>query len=84
MKLKDAITKIRPVDTKAAAACIARFDQVAKPVGSLGKLEELLARIAAINGSNELDISRKAVVVFCADNGVVRREIGRASCRERV
>jgi nicotinate-nucleotide--dimethylbenzimidazole phosphoribosyltransferase len=45
------------------------FDRVAKPVGSLGKLEDLVARIYAIRGS--ADISRKCVVVFLADNGVV-------------
>ncbi|MCL1796171.1 MAG: nicotinate-nucleotide--dimethylbenzimidazole phosphoribosyltransferase [Clostridia bacterium] len=69
------ISRIKPVDANAAKACIARFDQVAKPVGSLGKLEALLARIAAVAGSAEVDIARKAVVVFCADNGVVRRGV---------
>jgi len=72
------VSGIRPVDAEAAKACIARFDQVAKPVGSLGRLEELLARIAAVTGSAEIDIARKAVVVFCADNGVVRRGVAQS------
>ena len=75
MNLKDVLSCIKPVDAEAARACIARFDQVAKPVGSLGKLEELLSRIAAVTGSVEIDIARKAVIVFCADNGAVRRGV---------
>ena len=75
MKLNDVLARIRPIDSDAGKACITRFDQVAKPVGSLGKLEELLARIAAITGSADIDISRKAVAVFCADNGVTRRGV---------
>lgn len=78
MNLNDVLTRIRPVDMAAAEACIARFDQVAKPLGSLGKLEELLARIAAVTGSAEIGIGRKAVVVFCADNGVVRRGVAQS------
>ena len=75
MNLNDVITSIQPIDAEAAMACIARFDQVAKPIGSLGKFEELLARIAAVTGSADVDIGRKAVVVYCADNGVVQHGV---------
>ena len=66
---------IAPTDAEAAEACTARFDNVAKPVGSLGKLEGLLARVAGITGTAEIELGKKAVVVFCADNGVVRRGV---------
>ncbi len=82
MNFNDTLTRIVPADARIADICIARFDQVAKPVGSLGKLEELLAKIASITGSVEINIDRKAVVVFCADNGVVRR--GVAQCGHEV
>ena len=75
MNLRDALAGIRHVNDKAAQACIERFDQVAKPVGSLGKLEETLARIAAAAGSPDIDISRKAVAVYCADNGVTKKGV---------
>ena len=78
MNLEKLLSGVRPVEAKAFEDCIKRFDQVAKPVGSLGKLEELLARIAAVGGSEEVDIDRKAVVVFCADNGVVRRGVAQS------
>lgn len=75
MNFNDALRCIKPIDIEAAKACIAHFDQVAKPVGSLGKMEELLARVAAITGLPEIDIDRKAVAVFCADNGVVKHGV---------
>ena len=67
---KDMLKTISPADEAAYAACIARFDQLAKPVGSLGKFETLLAQIAAVYGSADIDIAKKCVLVFCADNGV--------------
>lgn len=70
MELQSILDLIKPTDRAAFDACIARFDRVAKPVGSLGKLETLLARIAAVYGSTDVDIGKKCVLVFCADNGV--------------
>ena len=69
------LESIRPADEAAYAACIARFDRVAKPVGSLGKFEALLARVAAVYGSDEIDLEKKCVLVFCADNGVTAQGV---------
>jgi nicotinate-nucleotide--dimethylbenzimidazole phosphoribosyltransferase len=76
--LSNILEKILPVDEAAYAACIRHFDQVAKPVGSLGKLETLLARIAAVTGSAEIDIAQKCVLVFCADNGVTAQGVSQS------
>ncbi len=76
--LKDMLKAISPVDEATYDACIARFDQVAKPVGSLGKLETLLAQIAAVYGSAEIDIAKKCVLVFCADNGVTAQGVSQS------
>lgn len=46
----------------------ARWASLAKPPGSLGVLEDLVERYAAIRGGVSID--RKAVYVFCADHGV--------------
>ena len=70
MQLNEILEEIRPADRAAAEACSARLSNIAKPLGSLGKLETLLIRIAGICGSPEIDLSRKCVLVFCADNGV--------------
>ncbi|MDO5485466.1 MAG: nicotinate-nucleotide--dimethylbenzimidazole phosphoribosyltransferase, partial [Sarcina sp.] len=53
------------------ARCRARWNCIAKPLYGLGVLEDLVVRIAAAQGTDQVDISRKGLVVFCADNGVV-------------
>lgn len=58
-------------DMNAAALAKRRWDSIAKPLGSLGKLEDMIISIAALTGSAKVDISRRCVAMFCADNGVV-------------
>ena len=75
MNLEAIIKEITPADQEIFAACEARFDLIAKPVGSLGKLENLIQRIAAASGTVDVDISKKGVLVFCADNGVLAQGV---------
>ena len=65
------IHKIMPPDKAASDAAKERWDSVAKPLGSLGLLEDMVCRLAAIQGTPDVDISRRVCVVMCADNGVV-------------
>lgn len=71
MNLEKLNEHILPPDPRAEAAAWARWDGIAKPLRGLGRLEEAVVRIAALTGSEKVDISRRAVVVLCADNGVV-------------
>lgn len=71
MELAKALESIRPLDEDAMRRAREHWDSIAKPVGSLGALEELVVRIAGIAGSPLVDIRRRCVVAFCADNGVV-------------
>ena len=48
-----------------------RWDNLAKPLGSLGLLEDAVVQIAALTGNADIDLSRRVLLVFCADNGVV-------------
>ena len=64
----------RPAD-KAAQQARARWDAIAKPLGSLGALEDAVVQIAALTGNREVDISRRCVAVLCADNGVVAQGV---------
>jgi nicotinate-nucleotide--dimethylbenzimidazole phosphoribosyltransferase len=41
----------------------------------LGLLEQAIEEIAALTGSAEIDLSRRAVLVLCADNGVVAQGV---------
>lgn len=52
-----------------------RWDSLAKPLNSLGKLEDTVVRLAGIFGSDSIDLSKKCVVIMCADNGVVEEGI---------
>src|SRR6185369_8492306 len=57
------IERIRPVDAAAAAEMQAALDRKTKPQRSLGRLEELSCRIAAIRGTAEPVALSKAVVL---------------------
>lgn len=61
-----------PVAVEAAAAAAARWDSRAKPPGSLGQVEAIGGRVAAIVGACPPDVPEiPAVVVFAGDHGVV-------------
>lgn len=66
---------VRGPDLQAQARAQAHWNSIAKPVGSLGLLEKLIIRIAGIQRTEDVDISRKAVAVLCADNGVVEEGV---------
>lgn len=67
MELQKIIEQIRPADQAAYRACAARFDRTAKPIGSLGRLEELLKRIAAIDGDPGIDLDRRCAFACPVD-----------------
>ena len=67
--------KIAAPDAAARAAAQARWDGLAKPLGSLGLLEEAVVRIAALTGCADVRIPVRRLLVFCADNGVVAQGV---------
>ena len=66
---------ITPPDEAARAAAHAHWAALAKPLGGLGSLETMLEDAAALTGTPELDFARRAVLVLCADNGVVAQGV---------
>lgn len=52
-----------------------RWDHVAKPLHSLGKLEDLVTRIAQIVQTPDVHIEKRCALVFCADHGVVEEGV---------
>lgn len=66
---------IQKPDQDAMRMAKARWNCIAKPLHSLGRLEEAVTQIAGIQQTAEIDISEKAVVVLCADHGVVREGV---------
>ncbi len=75
MTLEEVVQVIVPADQTAAQAAQARWDAIAKPLGSLGALEDAVVRMAAMTGTPNVDLSKRAVVVMCADNGVVAQGV---------
>ncbi|MBQ3392527.1 MAG: nicotinate-nucleotide--dimethylbenzimidazole phosphoribosyltransferase [Lachnospiraceae bacterium] len=75
MDYREIIGRITPPDQAAAARCRARWNRIAKPLYGLGALEDMVVSIAAAQGTDDVDISRKGLVIFCADNGVVEEGV---------
>ncbi len=69
--LKNTLRQIRALDQEAMAAARTRLDNLTKPQGSLGMLEDLAERLAGIYGNPLPAIGEKAVIVMAGDHGVV-------------
>lgn len=62
---------IQPVDTALKAAVTDKIDNLTKPKGSLGRLEELAARICLIQQTLTPELRHPHNVLFAADHGVI-------------
>ena len=54
------------------------WDRIAKPLDGLGKFEYITARIGAIKGQKDFSLAKKAVLVFCSDNGIVEEGVSQS------
>src|SRR5690348_3763107 len=71
MKQLIAVTsRIRPLDKAAIQATRTHLDQLTKPQGSLGRLEELAIKLAGMTGQERPRFAHKGVIVMAADHGV--------------
>jgi nicotinate-nucleotide--dimethylbenzimidazole phosphoribosyltransferase len=70
MSLQEAYSQIQPLDTALRKRAQARLDRLTKPLGSLGRLEELAAQYVAITGEVKPNVPRGVVFTFAADHGV--------------
>ena len=78
MELEQLLKTISAPDGSAMALARQRQAQLAKPPGSLGRLEELSIQLAGITGKLHNRIQRKHLLVFAADNGVVAEGVSSA------
>lgn len=70
--------QILPLDTAAMDRARQRQAQLAKPPGSLGRLEDLSIQLAGITGKVHNTVKRQHLLVFAADNGVVAEGVSSA------
>lgn len=75
MNLKDELEKIRPSDQRSMEETRKHWKTVGKPLFSLGKLEEAVIRIAGMKGTSSYMLKKKALLIMCADNGVVEEGV---------
>lgn len=78
MELEKMIAQITPLDEAAMELARQHQAQLAKPPGSLGKLEDLSVQLAGITGQVHNKIEKKHLLVFAADNGVVAEGVSSA------
>ena len=75
MTLEETLEKIHPADKTAMEASLAHWNNIAMPLHSLGRLQDTVVRIAGMTGNARVDLKKKALVVMCADNGVVEEGV---------
>ena len=73
--LNEINSRLTGLDEAAVTASLERWSVVAKPLKSLGALEDLVAQIAGVIGEARFDIGKRALVVMCADNGVIAQGV---------
>jgi nicotinate-nucleotide--dimethylbenzimidazole phosphoribosyltransferase len=74
-KLQEIISKIQPVDASRTTAIQAQLDDLTKPQGSLGRLEELAKKYCLITGKDKPRIANKIIFTFAGDHGVTEESV---------
>ncbi|WP_017416995.1 nicotinate-nucleotide--dimethylbenzimidazole phosphoribosyltransferase [Clostridium tunisiense] len=64
------IREIKELDKGAMEAAATRLDNLIKPIGSLGRLEDIAIQLSGITGNLHNEVSKGCNVIMCADNGI--------------
>lgn len=78
MRIEELLPKIIPADESAMKEAENRWNSIAKPLYSLGLLEQAVIKMAGVFKTADFLIGRRAVVVMCADNGIVEEGVTQA------
>ena len=76
--LYSVISGITELDKNIINEAKKRVDSLAKPLGSLGKLEDIALKLAGITGKVKNKIKKKCIIIMAADNGVVEEGVASA------
>lgn len=68
--VQETLAKIKPLDRVVMEKVQERLDNLTKPPGSLGRLEDMVKQFAGITGMERPEIPRKCMVLTAADHGV--------------
>lgn len=80
--LEKTLTGIKPAYEESKTKAKERLDNLAKPLGSLGKLEEIAVKLSGITGLLKNSMKRKCIIVMSSDNGIV--EEGVSCCPQNI
>ncbi len=73
------IEEIKPVNPDVRRQAKSVWDAVFKPIDGLGRLEDILCDIAAMQDATRIELSKRAILVLCSDNGIVEEGIAQSS-----
>jgi len=73
--LRRTVEGIRPLDTRLMKEAQNRLNNLTKPKGSLGRLEELARRIVGITGKESPPLDKKVIFTMASDHGVTEEKI---------
>lgn len=76
--LEECLAKIKPASSVHALEAKKHWDSIGKPLDGLGELENILVKIAAVQQTKDICLEKKAILVFCADNGIVEEGVSQA------
>ncbi|MBI3753747.1 MAG: nicotinate-nucleotide--dimethylbenzimidazole phosphoribosyltransferase, partial [Deltaproteobacteria bacterium] len=74
-KLEQTISSVKPVNPVFYEKAQKRLDNLTKPQGSLGRLEEFAARIVAVCENTSPALNKKAIFTFAGDHGVTEEGV---------
>jgi nicotinate-nucleotide--dimethylbenzimidazole phosphoribosyltransferase len=77
-ELNKIINDIKPVNKETIVQADKRMTSLAKPLKSLGKLEEIAIKLSGITGKVKNNITKRLVIIMCSDNGVVEEGVASA------
>lgn len=71
----ETIRRVTPPEKALAKEARAKWNTCAKPLGSLGLLEDQVVSLCAVKGTLNPSMKTRTAVIFCADNGVVEEGV---------
>lgn len=77
-QLIELIAAIKPLDQHACELAREKWNGVAKPIGSLGALEDDVVQLAGLVGTPDVELGKRAAVIMCADNGVIAEGVSQS------
>ena len=76
--LQNFIDGIKPLYKDKLEQAKSGVDSLAKPLGSLGRLEDIVIKLAGITGKMKNTVNKKCVIIMSSDNGVVEEGVASA------